>query len=143
SFIAWMYYRRDRIDAGPIEAIRFVIPMPEKAQIFGPPTISPDGRYVVFRLNTDDGKELLWLRALGSFEARPLMATDGGLQPFWSPDSRSIGFFANGKLKRIDVSGGVPQIVCDAPANWSGAWSRDGTIIFSRGVASGLYRVPA
>ncbi len=143
SFIAWTYYRRDRIDAGPIEAIRFVIPMPEKAQIFGPPTISPDGRYMVFRLNTDEGKELLWWRALGSFEARPLMGTDGGLQPFWSPDSRSIGFFANSKLKRIDVSGGAPQIVCDAPANWSGAWSRDGTIIFSRGVASGLYRVPA
>src|SRR6476646_7015063 len=97
--VAWTYFRRDRIDAGLIEAMRFVIPMPEKAQIFGPPTISPDGRYMVFRLNTDDGKELLWLRALGSFEARPLMGTDGGLQPFWSPDSRSIGFFANGKLK--------------------------------------------
>ncbi|HEV8370547.1 MAG TPA: protein kinase [Pyrinomonadaceae bacterium] len=142
-FIAWTYFRRDRTDAGLIEAMRFIIPMPEKAQIFGPPTISLDGHYLVFRLNTDDGKELLWLRALGSFEARPLMGTDGGLQPFWSPDSRSIGFFANGKLKRIDVSGGVPQIVCDVPANWSGAWSRDGTIIFSQGVASGLYRVSA
>jgi Tol biopolymer transport system component len=142
-FIAWTYLRRDRTDAGLIEAMRFIISMPEKAQIFGPPTISPDGRYVVFRLNTDDGKELLWLRALGSFEARPLIGTDGALQPFWSPDSRSIGFFANSKLKRIDVSGGAPQIVCDAPANWSGAWGRDGTIIFSRGVASGLYRVPA
>lgn len=141
--ITWTYFHRQRTDAGPIEAMRFVIPMPEKALIFGPPTISPDGRYVVFRLNTGDGKEHLWMRALGSFEARPLIGTDGALQPFWSPDSRSVGFFANGKLKRIDVSGGSAQTICDAPANWSGAWGRDGTIIFSRGVASGLYGVPA
>jgi Tol biopolymer transport system component len=137
------YFRRQRTDAEPIEAMRFIIMTPEKALIFGPPTISPDGRHVVFRLNTDDGKELLWLRGLGSFEARPLVGTDGALQPFWSPDSRSVGFFANGKLKRIEVSGGSVQTICDAPSNWSGAWSRDGTIIFSRDVASGLYRVPA
>jgi Tol biopolymer transport system component len=141
--IAWTYFHRQPTDAAPSDVVRFIIPMPEKALIFGPPTISPDGRYVVFRLNTDDGKELLWLRALGSFEVRPLIGTDGGLQPFWSPDSRSIGFFANSKLKRIDVSGGALQTVCDAPGNWSGAWSRDGTILFSRAVASGLYRVPA
>jgi Tol biopolymer transport system component len=72
-----------------------------------------------------------------------LVGTDGAFQPFWSSDSRSVGFFANGKLKRIEVSGGVPMIVCDAPSNVSGAWNREGTIVFSRGVASGLYRVQA
>ncbi len=143
AILAWTYVRRQRTDAGPSEAIRFPIVMPEKALIIGPPTISPDGRYVVFRLNTGDGKDLLWVRALGSFEARPLVGTDGGFQPFWSPDSRAVGFFAKGKLKWIDVSGGSVQTVCDAPSNYSGAWSHDGTIIFSRGVASGLYRVPA
>jgi eukaryotic-like serine/threonine-protein kinase len=142
-FIAWTYLRRDRTDAGPIEAMRFAITMPEKALIFGPPMISPNGRYVVFRLNTGDGKELLWIRALGSFEAKPLVSTDGAIQPFWSPDSRSVGFFANGKLKRIEVSGGSAQTICDVPSNYSGAWSRDGTIVFSRGVSSGLYRVSA
>jgi Tol biopolymer transport system component len=141
--LAWTYFRRERTDARPIEAMRFIIPTPEKASIPGLPTISPDGRYVVFRVNTDDGKELLWMHALGSFEARPLVGTDGGFQPFWSPDSRAVGFFANGKLKWIDVSGGSVQTVCDAPSNYSGAWGHDGTIIFSRGVASGLYRVPA
>jgi len=80
--ITWTYLRRDRTDAGPIEAMRFVITMPEKALIFGPPMISPDGRYVVFRLNTGDGKELLWIRALGSLEARPLVGTDSAIQPF-------------------------------------------------------------
>ncbi len=141
--LALTYFRRERPDAGPIEVMRFIIAMPEKAQIVGPPTISPDGRFVVFRLNTGDGKELLWMRAIGSLEARPLVGTDGAAQPFWSPDSRSVGFFANGQLKRIDVSSGALQTICDAPSNWSGAWGRDGTIVFSRGIASGLYRVPA
>ncbi|HZM90506.1 MAG TPA: protein kinase [Blastocatellia bacterium] len=140
--LAWTYFSRERTDARPIEAMRFIIPTPEKASIPGLPTISPDGRYVVFRVNTDDGKELLWMRALGSFEARPLVGTDGAFQQFWSPDSRAVGFFANGKLKRIDVSGGSVQTVCDAPTNYSGAWSHDGTIIFSRGFGSGLYGVP-
>ena len=143
GIITWTYFRRQPMEAGPIESMRFPIVMPEKAVIFGPPTISPDGRYVVFRLNTGDGKELLWLRPLGSFEARPLAGTDGALQPFWSPDSRSVAFFANGKLKRIGVSGGSAQTICDAPSNHSGAWGNDGTILFSRAVASGLYRVSA
>ena len=138
----FLFFRRAPTAETP-EAQRFIIPLPEKAQIVGPPTISPDGRFLVFRLNTDDGKELLWLRALGSLEARPLIGTDGASQPFWSPDSHSVGFFANGQLKRIDVSGGALQTICDAPSNWSGAWGREGTIVFSRGVGSGLYRVPA
>ena len=135
-------YTRSAPAANATGPLRFAITLPEHAVILGPPVVSPDGRHVVYRLNTDDSKELLWLRALNSFDARPLAGTEGGLQPFWSPDSRSIGFFGNSKLKRIDLSGGAPQTVCDAPSNVSGAWGRDGTIIFSRGVASGLYRVP-
>jgi Tol biopolymer transport system component len=139
---AWPYFRRS--PSGEVtEATRFIIPMPDKALILGPPVISPDGRRIVYRLNTEDGKELLWVSSLGSFDARPVAGTEGATQPFWSPDSRSVGFFANFKLKRIDLSGGAAQTLCDAPSNFSGAWSRDGTIIFSRGVASGLYRVPA
>ena len=64
--------------------------------------------------------------------------------PFWSPDSRSIGFFAGGKLKRIDVGGGPPQALVNAPAGSGGAWNRDGTIVFSAGsVQSPLYRISA
>src|SRR5687767_2163521 len=139
---AWQYFRHSR-PSEVSEAMRFTIPMPDKGLVIGPPVISPDGRRIVFRLNTEDGKELLWVRALGSFETRPLAGTEGATQPFWSPDSRSVGFFANTKLKRLDISGGASQTLCDAPSNMSGAWGRDGTIIFSRGIASGLYRVPA
>jgi serine/threonine protein kinase len=80
--LAWTYFRRERTDARLIEAMHFIIPTPEKAPIPGLPSISPDGRYVVLRVNTDDGKELLWMHALRSFEARPLVGTDGGFQPF-------------------------------------------------------------
>ena len=138
--LAWSYFRR-AVGSEVAEAMRFIIPMPDKAIIIGPPVISPDGSRIIYRLNTEDGKELLWVRALGSLDARPLVGTDGATQPFWSPDSRSVGFFANTKLKRIDVSGGSAQTLCDAPSNFSGAWGRDGTIIFSRGPSSGLYRV--
>ena len=139
---AWAYFRRTSLSE-VTEAMRFTITMPDKGLVIGPPVISPDGHRIVYRLNTEDGKELLWVRALGSFDARPLPGTEGATQPFWSPDSRSVGFFANTKLKRIDLSGGAAQTLCDAPSNISGAWSREGTIIFSRGVASGLYRVAA
>ena len=141
AFLAWQYIRPPRAEVA--EAMRFTITMPGKGLVIGPPVISPDGRQIVYRLNTEDGKELLWVRALDSLDARPLAGTEGALQPFWSPDSRSVGFFANTKLKRIDTSGGAAQPLCDAPSNVSGAWGRDGTIIFSRGVASGLYRIPA
>jgi eukaryotic-like serine/threonine-protein kinase len=139
---AWVYFRRSPL--GEVaEAAHFIIPMPDKALVIGPPIISPDGRRIVYRLNTEDGKELLWMRSLNSLDARPLLGTDGALQPFWSPDSRSVAFFADGKLKRIDISGGAAQTICESPSNFSGAWSRDGTVIFSRGVASGIYHVPA
>ena len=139
---AVLYFRRAPL-AEELEILRFIIPLPEKALTIGPPVISPDGHSLVYRLNTEDGKELLWVRPLNSLDAQPLAGTEGGFNPFWSPDSRSIGFFAAGKLRRVDLSGGAPQALCDAPSNPSGTWSRDGVIIFSRGIADGLYRVPA
>ena len=122
---------------------RFNIPLPDKTRIIGPPVLSPDGRQLVFRLNTDDGKELLWLRAMDAVDLRPLNGTDGGTHPFWSPDSRSIGFFAGGKIKRVDLSGGPPQPLCDAVTNLGGTWGRNGVIVFAQDQTDGLYRVPA
>jgi serine/threonine protein kinase len=139
---AILYFRRAPM-APEQELLRFMIALPEKALTIGPPSVSPDGHNLVYRLNTEDGKELLWVRPLNSLEARPLAGTEGGVNPFWSPDSRAIGFLAAGKLRRIDLSGGAPQTICDAPSNAASAWSREGVIIFSRGVADGLYRVPA
>ena len=90
---------------------------------------------------TPDGEPRLWLRSLDS-TARPLAGTDNASFPFWSPDSRSVGFFADGKLKRIDLVGGSVQALADAVAR-GGTWSLSGVILFSRSMAGPLFRVPA
>ena len=103
--------------------------------------ISPDGRWLAFAAVTG-GKTQLWVRPLESSTATVLSGTEGATMPFWSPDSRFIGFAANGKLKRIAVSGGAAQTLCDAGVFFGGAWNRDGVIVFSM-AGFGLLRVPA
>jgi len=92
--------------------------------------ISPDGRRLVFSA-LNEGKSQLWVRPLGSVAARPLAGTDGGYYPFWSPDSASVGFFADSKLKRIEIVGGAPQVLANAARGLGGTWNRDGTILFA------------
>ena len=138
----FVYFRRAPTTEAT-EATRFTIPLPEKTITIGPPVISPDGRRLIFRLNTEEGKEFIWMRPLASLDARPLAGTESATQPFWSPDGRAIAFFSGGKLKRLDLFAGTPQTLCDAPSNVSGTWSTSGWIVFSRGVNDGIYRVPA
>ncbi len=105
--------------------------------------LSPDGRSLVF-VASGDGPQRLWLRPLDQTEARPLPGTEGGTYPFWSPDSRSIGFFAAGTLRRLDVAGGVPQVLyAGGGTTQSGSWSADGTILFARQLTDPLRRVEA
>ncbi len=105
--------------------------------------LSPDGRSLVF-VASGDGPSRLWLRPLDQTEARPLAGTEGAAVPFWSPDSRSIGFFAAGNLLRLDVAGGAPQVLATLTGlTSSGSWSADGTILFSRQAADRLWRVAA
>jgi serine/threonine protein kinase len=109
----------------------------------GPVAISPDGRYVVFSALTD-AKSQLFLRALDSTNAQPLPGTEDATFPFWSPDNRSIAFFQNGKLKRIEIAGGPPVTVCDITTEGrGGSWGSDGTIIFAPRFSSGIYQVSA
>jgi eukaryotic-like serine/threonine-protein kinase len=103
--------------------------------------IAPDGRSVVFQARGQQGSQL-WLRRLEAAEAQPLPGTENGIMPFWSPDSRSIGFFADSTLKRIDVAGGGVRALASTPAQRGGAWGEDGTILFAAYVGP-LYRVPA
>jgi eukaryotic-like serine/threonine-protein kinase len=84
---------------------------------------------------------MLWVRPLDSVDARPLPGTESGGAPFWSPHSRFLAFYQNGKLKKVDVSGGTPQTLCDVPGYFrSGDWSPDGVIIFGS-AGHGLMRV--
>ncbi len=103
--------------------------------------LSPDGQQIVF-VASGDGASRLWLRSLASTTAQSLTGTEGAAYPFWSPDSRSIGFFADGKLKRFDIGGGAPQILATA-APRGGTWNAAGVILFAPTTTGPLFRVPA
>ena len=106
--------------------------------------LSPDGRFLAFVANDSLGKSLLWVRPLNALTGQALNGTEGAAFPFWSPDSRFIGFFTEGKVKKIEASGGPPQTLCNADGGRGGAWNDKGTIIFCpSGGAFPLYRVSA
>ncbi len=109
----------------------------------GPPVLSPDGRLIAFVARTQERGDVLWVRPLDSPAARPLEGTEGASFPFWSPDSRSIGFFADATLKRIEVQGGPPRALCGVSIGRGGSWSEEGTIIFAPDIGDSIYRVPA
>src|SRR5713101_1422062 len=109
----------------------------------GPLMISPDGTRLVFSARSPDGRQQLWLRPLRSDSAQPLAGTEGATHPFWSADSRSVAFFAEGKLKKIDAGGGPEQVLCDAPDGRGGSWNREGTILFAATFNGPMYRVYA
>jgi len=105
--------------------------------------LSPDGTRLVFVARDASGRNLLWLRQMDSLTAQALPETENPGFPFWSPDGRSIAFFADGKLKRIEVAGGPTQTLCDAPVGRGGSWSREGVIVFSPVTDGPIYRVSA
>ena len=133
-------------------AIRFFVEPPDGLSIDtvgsaggtaqAPVVISPDGRQVAFVTRNKAGTRQLWVRPLDGLDARLLNGTDGAMSPFWSYDSRFIGFFADGKLKKIDISGGAPFTLADAPDPRGGAWNADDVIVFSPG-AGPLKKVSA
>jgi hypothetical protein len=139
---------RQAARARDVRPVRFFVPPPEKTTfrfLFGggPPALSPDGRKLVFAGESSDGKRLLWLRSLESVTPQPLAGTEDGVYPFWSPDGRFIGFFAETKLKKIEVSGGPPVTLCDvSEGGRGGSWNRDNTILFA-GRYTPVYRVSA
>src|SRR5579863_1185493 len=103
--------------------------------------ISPDGSTIAF-IAEGEGKQLLWVRPLSATAAQPLAGTEGAYYPFWSPDSKFLGFFAGGKLKKVEASGGVVQTLCDSPFGRGGSWNRDGVILFTPGIHDVIFRVP-
>ena len=105
--------------------------------------LSPDGRWLAFTGATG-GKVQLWLRALNSGEMKPFAGTEGASLPFWSPDSRFIGFFAGGRMKKVEAAGGPPVTLCEiATTPTGGAWSAEGVILFSIRGGAGIFRIPA
>jgi len=126
-----------RLDISPPEGGRFV-PLSNSA---GGSALSPDGTMVVL-VAAINGKTGLWVRALDETTARLLPGTEGAGDPFWSPDSKSIAFWAAGRLQRIELAGGPPVTICDGFLTRGGAWTADGQIVFGS-VGGGLFRVSA
>jgi serine/threonine protein kinase/Tol biopolymer transport system component len=108
-----------------------------------PVAVSPDGRTLAFGIRGEDGVERLWIRDLDELESRPLTGTEGALYPFWSPDSRHIGFFAGGKLKKIEATGGPAMALCEASNGKGGSWNDAGTIVFAPSHNTPLHKVSA
>jgi Tol biopolymer transport system component len=136
-----------RAPVSPEGSIRTVINPPEKTTLnltgdsAGPPVLSPDGSAIAFSATGADGKAALWVRPMNLLEARMLPSTEGAIFPFWSPDGRSLGFFAGSKLKTIDLNGGSAQVICDASLGRGGAWGPGGVILFSPSPSDPLMRV--
>jgi len=131
------------------DPVRFSVNPPEKAVFSGPPNItvpvpqfalSPDGRALVFVANSPGADPAIWLRSIDQVTAHPMPGTERAQIPFWSPDSRWIGFFAEGKLKKIPVAGGPVQVLTDVADAFGGAWGADGSIIFAK-LSSAIFRV--
>src|SRR6266478_4868211 len=140
--LAIPYLFRSALTAPAVK--RFTIQPPEKIVIGVSLALSPDGKQLAFSGTDEKGKMLLWIRALDTLTPQPLPGTEGGRFPFWSPDSRSIGFFADSKLKRIDVVGGAAQTLVDTSLEPRGAtWGRDGTILFTPSTGLPIYRLSA
>ena len=116
------------------EEVRFQVPLPEKTAFSGgAPIISPDGRKLAFILTGGDGKARLWIHPLDALDARPLEGTEGANGwPFWSPDSQSIAFAASGKLLKVDISGGPPQVLCNVGLVLGGTWTPEHRIVFAQ-----------
>src|SRR5579862_8426240 len=140
--LAYLAYQK------PLPVLRLEIDPPEKMQFnlsgdnAGPAMISPDGRYVVFSASGANGTQL-YLRALDSVDAQPLPGTANATYPFWSPDSNAIAFFADQKLKRIDLGSANPVSICDSDLGRGGSWGPDGVIVAALAYNAGIWRVPA
>jgi Tol biopolymer transport system component len=142
--VSWAYFNRAVSPAAPVR-LTFEPPagVVFDAALADSMTVSPNGRLLAFTGRTPDGKRQLWVRALDSMDAHPLPGTEEPLEPFWSPDSRSIAFGAQGKLKRVDLMGGTAQTLCNAPRLVGGTWGDAGVILFVSDFNTGVSQVSA
>ena len=129
----------------PRSVIRFPVLPPDGGEFLAIGNfmaISPDGRHLAFSASRAGSSPLLWVRDLDSVASRPITGTDGAAHPFWSPDSRSVAFLTASEMKRVEIAGGPPRVIC-ALAGLGGAWSRSGDILFTSRADGRLYRVSA
>jgi len=137
AVLAAVHFREKALEA-PEMQVEITTPSTSRPSDFA---LSPDGRHIVF-VASGSGRQQLWLRSLDKSEAQPLAGTEGAASPFWSADSRWIGYFASGKLNRIDSNGGPPQALTNASGPfYGGTWNAEGTILFSPSSPGPIFRI--
>jgi Tol biopolymer transport system component len=144
--VAWWKASRSVPRIADAARMQFTVTAPMRAHLtteIDDFAISPDGKTLAFVAADASGTSFLWVRELSGLTARILEGTENAGRPFWSPDSRFLAFFANSKLKKISVSGGSSEVLCDAPDQRGGSWGSGGDIVFARSAAGGLFRVAA
>jgi Tol biopolymer transport system component len=132
-----------RRSQAPEELMRFTIMPPSDQGFLGWAALSPDARRIAFLIQDDGGRNSIAVRSLDSLEMRRLPGAEDARGVIWSPDGREIAFFSEGKLKRIGTEGGPVQTVCEGGGGFSGAWSRQGTILFTKEFGAPIVAVPA
>jgi len=138
AVLAANYLRRAPASSAPIRA-SLILP-----EVLATLALSPDGKRLAFTAETSPDRSVLWIRTLDEGTAQRVMVRGDPIFPFWSPDSRFVAFFSDGKLRRVDAGGAAIQTICDTEAvGAGGTWGPDGTIVFAPGMTSALYRVAA
>ena len=140
GLLASVYLRRTPASSSPV---RSSLILPEKTYVCSSIALSPDGRRLAFIASRPLRPGTLWIRALDGTAAQSVAAPGPASFPFWSPDSRFVAFFSDGKLRRVDAADGTVQTICDAETGFGGSWAPDGTIVFAPTATSRLYRVSA
>ncbi|HEY3123122.1 MAG TPA: protein kinase, partial [Thermoanaerobaculia bacterium] len=138
--LAAAYLRKAARPVLPV--VEAAIALPEK-MFLGELAVSPDGTRLAFTASPPGGQPALWIRRLDGSGVQAVPGAENAYFPFWSPDGRSLAFFSEGKLRRVDSSGGAILAICDAGRGAGGTWNRDGTIVFAPAPTSALSRVPA
>ncbi len=151
---AWVLFALAAVTAAALGALQLVprprpnpvifeLTPPRQVGAVDLPRISPDGRLLAFNAIDSSGTTGIWVRPMNSLDAQRLQGTEGSTRPFWSPDSRYLAFFSGGKLNKIDITGGPPQVVCDAPRGADGSWGTRGVILFDGSGTDTVQRVSA
>jgi len=138
--LGYLFTHRSHPD---VQTLRYRIDTPSALTFMDSPKLSPNGRYLAFNGTDSTGISRIWVQPLDAFTAHALDGTEGARRPIWSPESKSLAFFADGRLKRVDVSGGPVQTLTDVVNGSDGSWSPEGVILFDASAGDSLQRVPA
>ena len=140
ALVAWPWNGRA---VAPTTRLAMSIAAPAGIAVAVTPAVSPNGRAIAFVGSSNGARSRIFVRSLDTFETRPVAGTEGADGPFWSPDSRSLGFFARARLWRVDLGGGLPRTIATVSDPRGGTWGPDNVIVYAPHPDAGLYRVSA